>query len=121
MEHHHLVRPPEVLHVSRNLLVLGYAFDVLYIFAFDDPWLIDPDRMTSRLFLNLRSAGSSTPNHLQDQLATTFPLGKRQAMPPESVQVTSSPALAAVNLDTTLFAMVSGVDRSTFSDQEQII
>jgi len=83
----------------------------------DDPWLIHPDRITSRLFLNLRSAGSGAPNHLQDQSVTTPHLGNRQAMPPESVQVTSRPTLAAVNLDTTLFAMASGVEQSTFSDQ----
>ena len=41
-------------------------------------------------------------------------------MPPESVPITSRPMLAAANLDTTLFAMASGVDRSTFSDQEQM-
>ena len=76
--------------------------------------------MTSRLFLNLRSAGSSTPNSLQPNLTNTFPLGNRQYSPPESGQTTSGSKPTAVTLDTTLFSMASHIDASVFSDQEQI-
>jgi len=86
----------------------------------DDPPLIHPNRMTSRLFLNLRSAGSGAPNHLQAPSVITPRLGNRQAIPPESVQITSRPTLASANLDTTLFSMASGVEQSTCSDQWQM-
>jgi hypothetical protein len=72
--------------------------------------------MTSRLFLNLRSAGSSTPNSLQPQAITTLFLDNRKATPPESDQSTSGP----VALDTTLFAIATDVERGGFSDQEQM-
>lgn len=84
-----------------------------------DALLIQTDRMTSRLFLNLRSAGSSTSNLTQSQLVTAIPLSNRQAMSPEYTQATSSRTLTAGNLDSTLFAMVSGVDQSVRSEQEQ--
>ncbi|SRR5258706_2730317 len=77
--------------------------------------------MTSRCFLNLRSAGSSTPISLQPNLTTAFPLGIRQYSPPESGQTTSDSKPAAVTLDTTLFSMASNMDRSAFSDQEQML
>ena len=78
--------------------------------------------MTSRLFLNLQSVGSSTPILPQTQSVAAVPLGNSQATSPESSQATSGGTLTrAVNLDSTLFAMVSGVDRSVFSDQEQIL
>ena len=77
--------------------------------------------MTSRCFLNLRSAGSSTPNSLQTNLTIAFPLGIRQYAPPESGQTTNDSKPAAVTLDTTLFAMASTIDRSAFSDQGQML
>ena len=76
--------------------------------------------MTSRCFLNLRSAGSSTPNSLPPNLTAPFPFGNRQHSPPESGQTTTGPNQTAVALDTTLFAMASTMDRSAFSDQEQM-
>jgi len=77
--------------------------------------------MTSRFFLNLRSAGSSTPNTLQPRLISALPLYTVQSTPPESGQATSDLQTTAVALDTTLFAMVSGMERSGFSDQEQML
>lgn len=79
------------------------------------------DRMTSRLFLNLRSAGSSTPNHFQIQSVATLHLGSSQATPLETVQVTNGRTLTAANLDSTLFEMTSGVERGLFSDQEEML
>ena len=76
--------------------------------------------MTSRLFLNLRSTGSSTPNSLQPNLTTALPMGNGQYSPPESGQTTSGSKPTAVTLDTTLFSMASHIDRSVFSDQEQM-
>jgi len=77
--------------------------------------------MTSRFFLNLRSAGSSTPNTLQPQSITALPVYTIQSTPPESDQATSDVQTTAVTLDTTLFAMVSGMERSGFNDQEQML
>ena len=64
----------------------------------------DIDRMTSRIFLNLRSTAFDPPNDSQLQYARAPPVSRRQATPLESVPVT------VVNLDTTLFATVSGVE-----------
>ena len=52
---------------------------------------------------------------------TAFPWGHRQNPPPESDQTISGSKPTAVPLDTTLFAIVSDMGRSVFSDQEQII
>ena len=84
-----------------------------------DPLLIHIDRMTSRLFLNLRSAGSRGATLPRPQPAGAIPLGNRGPTPPESTQDTSSQPLTAVNLDSVLFAVASGVDQSAPSDQEQ--
>ena len=86
-----------------------------------DPLLIHTDRMTSRLFLNLRSAGSSTPKFSQTQSVAAVPLGNRQATHPESTQATSGRTLTALNFDSTLSGMVSGVYPSEFRDQGQIL
>ena len=77
--------------------------------------------MTSRLFLNLRSAGSITSNLTQTKSGFAVPLGNRRATPPEYTQDTNNRTLAAGNLDSTLFAIVSDVNRSAFSDQEQTL
>ena|SRR5258706_191646 len=76
--------------------------------------------MTSRCFLNLRSAGSSTPNSQRQGLTAAFPLGNRQYSPPESSQTTNGLNPTAVILDTILFEMASTMDRSAFHDQEQM-
>jgi hypothetical protein len=44
-----------------------------------------------------------------------------QSTPPESDQATSELKPTTVTLDTTLFAMVSGMERSGFSEQEQML
>lgn len=76
--------------------------------------------MTARLFLNLRSTGSSTQNFQETQITTAFPFDNTQSTPGDQATSCVKP-MTAVTLDTTLFAMVSGMERSGFSDQEQMI
>ena len=115
--------PPKLLYLSGDLHILGYTFYVRFSSCWRSTELIvyHITSMTSRLFLNLRSAGSSTPSSSQPNLTTALPLGNRQYSPPESDQTTSGSKPPAVTLDTTLFAMVSHMDRSAYSDQEQAL
>ncbi len=71
--------------------------------------------MTSRIFLNLRSTVFDPPNDLQVQYAHALRVSSSQAAPRESVRVT------VVNLDTTLFAIVSGVEGNEYTDPEPVL
>jgi len=71
--------------------------------------------MTSRIFLNLRSAACNLPtNDLQVQSALALTLGSRHAAPAERVQAT------VMNLDTTLFATASSVEGNACTNPEPV-
>ena len=71
--------------------------------------------MTSRIFLNLRSTAFDPPNDLQLQSVRALPVSSRQATPLECVRTT------VVNLDTTLFATVSGVEGNEYINPEPML
>jgi len=89
---------------------LGYPVDViLYSLLSQDSMLISIiDRLTSKLFLNLRSAAYKGPGSVQDHLTAAFPPGNRQDKPQELFQNTGR---RNTKLDTILSATPPGVER----------
>ena len=77
--------------------------------------------MTSRIFLNLRSAAFNPPGDLQTQLATDFPLGSRRAAPMASVQATSGRVPTVGNLDTILFEIASSAEGNALGNLEGLL
>jgi len=80
------------------------------------------DRLTSKLFLNLRSAAHKGPGSVQGQSTTAFPPGNRQGKPRELFQNTGRRNMGRrhTNLDTTLSAAPPGIERGTYSEFEQM-
>ena len=103
---------------------MGYPVDViLYSLLSQDSMLISIiDRLTSKLFLNLRSAAYKGPGSVQDHLTAAFPPGNRQDKPQELFQNTGR---RNTKLDTILSATPPGVERpgverSTYTEFEQM-
>ena len=76
-------------------------------------------RLTSRLFLNLRSAAYNGPNYIHNQSTAAFPSRDRRDKPRESVQIIGRREIKSINLTTTQFATPSSIERSTYDEFDQ--
>ena len=77
--------------------------------------------MTSRIFLNLRSAALDPLSNSRAQSTTDFPLGSRRAAVPEFVRATGSRVPTASNMDTTLLPIASSAEGNALGIPEELL